>query len=381
VQQGPLTVRSILRVVIVVVAAALALWLVYRLRQPLTWIFLAGFIAIALSGPVWALSQRMPKGLAIAVVYLLLVLLPVGVLAVLVPPIIQQGDALITALPGYAADVQEFVRENDTLRGLEEDYDVTDRLREQAATLPSRLDDAAGLLSGIGLGLVNSIFAAVTILILSVFLLSSGGQWLEALARRRPPAEAALLRRCFGRIGRSTGNYFAGAITQALVAGISGYLVLLALGVPYAASLALLYGLLDFVPLVGASIGAVLVGLVTLFSDFPTDTIAWIVYAIVYQQLENNVIQPRIQSRAVAVHPFVVLVAVLFGGTLMGVLGALIAVPVAAAIQIAIRETIRFREAADELPAAVSVRTSEPPPPPEPSGQPAPHAPHAPPAA
>ena len=97
-------------------------------------------------------------------------------------------------------------------------------------------------------------------------------------------------------------------------------------------------------PLVGATLGAIIVGLVTLFSDFPTDTIIWVIWSIIYQQVENTVIQPRIQARAVAVHPFVVLVSVLFGSTLFGVLGALLAIPVAAAIQITIREYATFRD-------------------------------------
>ena len=96
--------------------------------------------------------------------------------------------------------------------------------------------------------------------------------------------------------------------------------------------------LLDLVPLVGATLGAIIVGVVTLFSDFPVDTIIWVIFSVIYQQVENTVIQPRIQARAVAVHPFVVLVSVLFGSTLFGVLGALLAIPVAAAIQITIRE-------------------------------------------
>uniref|UniRef100_UPI00397AE9CF AI-2E family transporter n=1 Tax=Salmonella sp. SAL4447 TaxID=3159902 RepID=UPI00397AE9CF len=90
-------------------------------------------------------------------------------------------------------------------------------------------------------------------------------------------------------------------------------------------SLAVLIFLLDLVPLVGATLGAILVGVITLFSDFPTDTIVWIIWSIVYQQVENNVIQPRIQARAVQVHPFVVLTSVLFGSTLFGILGALLA--------------------------------------------------------
>jgi predicted PurR-regulated permease PerM len=98
------------------------------------------------------------------------------------------------------------------------------------------------------------------------------------------------------------------------------------------------------VPLVGATLGAILVGIVTLFSHFPIATIVWAIWAIVYQQIENNVIQPRIQSRAVDVQPFVVLVAVLFGSTLFGVIGALLAVPLAATIQIVVREVLRYRK-------------------------------------
>jgi predicted PurR-regulated permease PerM len=102
---------------------------------------------------------------------------------------------------------------------------------------------------------------------------------------------------------------------------------------------------LDLIPLVGATIGAIVVAVVTVFNDFPADTIIWVIYSIIYQQVENNVIQPRIQSRAVNVHPFVVLLSVLFGATLFGVLGALLAIPLAATLQIAGREYLRYRDA------------------------------------
>jgi predicted PurR-regulated permease PerM len=119
--------------------------------------------------------------------------------------------------------------------------------------------------------------------------------------------------------------------------------VLEILGVPYPVALALIVAILDLVPLVGATLGAVLVGIVTLFSDFPTATIVWAIWSIIYQQVENTVIQPRIQSRAVQVEPFVVLVAVLFGSALFGVFGALLAIPAAATIQIAIYEYSLYR--------------------------------------
>jgi predicted PurR-regulated permease PerM len=136
----------------------------------------------------------------------------------------------------------------------------------------------------------------------------------------------------------------AGAMLVALIAGVSTFTVLTILGVGFAAPLGLVAGLFSLVPLVGATIAAVLIGIVTVFSgDFPTDTILWAIWAIVYQQIENNLIQPQIQKRTVNVNGFVVLVSVLFGATLLGVLGALVAIPIAASIQIVIRDWWEYR--------------------------------------
>ena len=165
------------------------------------------------------------------------------------------------------------------------------------------------MLSDIGLGLVNSIFATVTILVLSLFMGSSGRRFLDTWARRYPPEREAWMRNLFERIGNAIGNYMAGALLQATIAGVTSYLMLLILGIDYALPLAVIVFVLDLLPLVGATLGAIIVGIVTLFSDFPVDTLIWAVFAIVYQQVENNVIQPRIQSRAVQLDPLVVLVA------------------------------------------------------------------------
>jgi predicted PurR-regulated permease PerM len=336
--------RDVLRVVLTVVLVVLTLYLIYVLRRPLTWIFIAGFLAIALSGPVnWLHRRSGRRALSIAIVYIALILVPVFLAAILVPPIVEQLNNLINNLPAYVSDLQDLVNENDTLRDLEEDYNITAELQKQASTLPGRVGDAAGILSDIGLGLVNSIFAAITILVLSLFMIGSGRGWLDWLADRQGTERSVWLKRLFDRIGNAVGNYVAGALGQALIAGVLAYIVLLILGVPYAGSLAVVIFLLDLVPLVGATLGAILVGIITLFNDFPTTTIIWAIWSVVYQQIENNVIQPRIQARAVSVHPFVVLTSVLFGSTLFGVLGALLAIPVAAAIQISIVEYNRLR--------------------------------------
>jgi len=346
------SIRAVLRVVLTVVVVVLTLVLMYLLRRPLTWLFIAAFIAVALSGPISVLERRMRRGYAIALVYLALILTPFALMGLLVPPIVTQADNLIQNIPEYAEQVTEFVNDNERLRQLQEEYDITGRIEEEARELPSRAGDAAGVLSDIGVGLINSIFAGVTILVLSIFMQGSGRRFLDAWARQYPPDREQWMRNLFQRIGNAIGNYVAGALLQATVAGFTSWFVLLILGIDYALPLAVIVFLLDLIPLVGATLGALIVGVVTLFSDFPIDTIIWSVYAVVYQQVENNIIQPRIQARAVQLDPLIVLVSVLFGSTLFGVLGALLAIPVAASIQITVREYMKQRRAEGPAPPA-----------------------------
>jgi predicted PurR-regulated permease PerM len=353
------------RVVAVVVVAALALYLIYLLRQPLGWLVLAGFIAVAVSGPVRLFERWMRRGLAIAIVYLGVILLPVVIAAVLVPPIVDQANNLATNAPKYARDLTTAVQGNKTLHDLDRKYDLTKKIEEQAAKLPGKVGAAAGVLASVGAGIISSVFAGITILILSVFMVGAAPRWRESFVRLHPEPRARALNRLFDRTGSAVGGYVRGALLQALIAGVTSWIVLEILQVPYPVALALIIALLDLVPLVGATLGAILVGVVTLFNDFPTATIIWAVWSVVYQQIENTVIQPRIQSRAVQVEPFVVLVAVLFGSALFGVFGALLAIPAAATLQIAIYEYTLYRrtrvEESDEEDG------SPPPPEPEPA--------------
>jgi predicted PurR-regulated permease PerM len=183
----------------------------------------------------------------------------------------------------------------------------------------------------------------VTIIILSIFLLADGRTWVTRWLATHPPHRARRLNSALERIAAAVGNYVAGALVQAVIAGVTTLIVLEILGVPFAAPLAVVVGLFDLIPLLGATIGALVVGLVTVFTDFPTATIVWAIWAVLYQQVENNVIQPQIQTRAVDLNPFAVLVAVLFGSKLFGVFGALLAIPAAASAQIALTEWSKYR--------------------------------------
>ncbi len=155
-----------------------------------------------------------------------------------------------------------------------------------------------------------------------------------------------MIKRALDNMAVAVGAYVGGALLQALIAGFFTFIVLSILGVPSPLALAVVIATLDLIPLVGATLGAILVGIVTLFGDFPTVTIIWAIWAIAYQQVENYVIQPRIQGRAVSLDPFIIVIAALFGGTLLGIIGALVAIPLAAAGQIGVREFVEYRQAA-----------------------------------
>ncbi len=337
------TPRAILRNVLIVVAVVLALYLIYLLRKPLTWIVIAAFIAIAVSGPVNYLSRWMKRGLAIAAVYIALILIPVGIGALIIPGLVSQAEDLGDNAPQYAQDVTDFVNENETLRNLNDKYDITAKLEEEANKLPDKIPDAAAVLADIGVGIVNSVFAGLTIFILSIFMVAGGRRWIAWFLTTRDPDHAERIERALDDIGQAVGAYFRGALLQATIAGVSAFIVLTIFGVPFAAPLALVVFFFDLIPVVGATLAAVLVALVTLFVNFPVALIVWAIFAIVYQQVENYVIQPQIQRRAVEIEPFTVLVAVLFGATLFGIIGALLAIPAAAAIQIAVREWWAYR--------------------------------------
>jgi predicted PurR-regulated permease PerM len=364
-----LPVRTIVRVVAIVVLAAISLYLVYLLRKPIGWVLTAMFIAIAVSGPVNRLDRHMRRGFAITIVYLGLILVPVGLTALVVPPLVTQGTNLVEDVPSYATDVQDYVNKNERLRELDEKYDLTGQLQKQANQLPAKIGDAAKVLSDIGLGLVNSIFALVNILILSIFIVAGGRGWTDAALRLRPEPERERMRRIFDSTANAVGGYVQGALTIALIAGIQAFIVLEILGVPFAAPLAVLAGLASLIPLVGATAAAIVIGLVTLFNDFPTDTIIWAIWAIIYQQLENNLIQPQVQRRTVQVQPIIVLIAVLFGSTLLGVLGAIVAIPLAASIQILLREWWDWRAEIRQA-AIIDPEGPQPPAPPGMGGGP-----------
>jgi predicted PurR-regulated permease PerM len=329
-----LTTRQIARIMFTTGAFLALAWLLVQIRSTLLLLGIAIFVAVALGPAVDIFARRLPRAAAILVVYLLIFLVLSGVLALIVPPVVNGATDLSRDIPGYVDDL----RNNQAIREFDNKYDITTKLREEAEKLPDRLGDAAGALQSIAASAVNAAFQLLTILTMAFFLLLDGRRITDFLITRFGLHREERLRGIAERIYKSTSGYVAGALTITSINGILTFIVLTILGVPFAVPLAVLMSFFGLIPLVGATIGGVIILIVTLFTDFPTATIIYGAFLIFYQQFENNVLQPTIFRRTVNVPPLAVIVAILAGSALLGVLGALVAIPIAAALQIVVRE-------------------------------------------
>jgi len=343
----PPSTRATARIFLTVAGLAATLYLLFLVRSVVGLVFIALFLSVALGPPVDFFARRrvplvgrlVPRGLAILVVYALIGLTVFGVGLLVVPPIVTQVNSFAAKAPDYLNQVTK----NKTLAKYDRRYHVTQKLREQASKLPAKLSKAAGALRDVTVGVFSALVQLITVLTIAFFLLLDGERiagFLFGLARPQTESRA---REIAEDIYRAVSGYVAGNLVISLIAGTTTYVVLSVLGVPFSVPLSVLMAFLDLIPLVGATIGAVLIGIVTLFNDFPTATIVWAVAALVYQQLENNVIQPIVYKRTVDVHPLVVIISILIGAALLGVLGALVAIPVAGALQIVVRDLWRRR--------------------------------------
>ena len=338
-----ISTRAILRVVLIVLAVIGTVMVVRLLWKPIGWVVIAAFIAVALSGPVSLLEKKMPRGLAIALVYILLLLIPAGIAAAVIPPVVDEGVNLVNNLPRYTNDLQNTVEGNDRLAKINRDFGVTNELQRLSQDAPNHIGEAATVVRDVGSGFFSGLFSALTIFVLSIFMTARGRIWINGALRLHGGKEAAAVGVALDRIANAVGHYVAGAAIQATIAGVAAFIVLSILGVPFAGALAVIVALFDLIPLVGATIAGLVVLIVTLFHDFPTATIVWVVFGIAYQQFENYVIQPQIHKRSVQLEPFVILISVICGGVLFGIVGALLAIPIAASIQIGAQEWWRFR--------------------------------------
>ena len=325
--------RVVLVVLGVILAAGVGLWMLWIARQVVTWILISMFLALALNPAVEALQRRgvRKRGAAVGIVYLigLLVLVAAGV--AFIPTLVSQVSEFVAAVPGY---VRDLTAGRGPLGFLERDYQVVDRVQEAVDQGGSaRLAGGATAALSVTRSLATAVAATVTILFMTLFMLLEGRQWLNRFFGLLPVESAPRWRHVGDRIYHTIGGYVTGNLLISLVAGITSTIVLLIAGVPYAVALGVLVALLDLIPLAGALIAMVLVTLVA-FTVSTTVGVAILVFFLIYQQIENQILQPLVYGRTVNLSPLAVLIAVLIGAQVAGVLGALGAIPIAGAIQV-----------------------------------------------
>jgi predicted PurR-regulated permease PerM len=334
--------RLIVKIVLVAVATLGGLYLVYLIRNVVGLLLIAAFFALAIAPGVGRLNRRgVPRPLAILIVYLAIGAGIFGIGLLIVPPVVKGVDQLSKDLPGYVDDL----RANKSFREYDDKYNITDKLREQARDLPNKLGDAAGTLRTVTVGAFSYLVQLFSILVVTFFLLMEGERMLAFFYRQLPPQRASRMRAIAEDVSEAISGYVFGNFVISALAGTVTYITLSILGIPFAVPLAIMFAFFDLVPLVGATLGGIVIAAVVAVVDFPTGLIVWGVVFLVYQQIENNLVQPFIYGKTVEIHPLAVIVAILIGAGLLGILGALVAIPVAAGVQSVVRDLYRYSAA------------------------------------
>lgn len=309
-------------------------------RSVLILLLTAAFLAIGLNPAVEALTRRrVTRGRSVGIVLLAVLLLFVGFGFALVPPVIEQGQAFVDQLPRYLSQLQD----NERVASVDERFGLLARA-ETLLDDPGQLGvSAAGGVLGFGRIVFSAFFGALTVLIVTLYFLSSLPTIKASAYGLIPRSRRARVGLLTDEILSRVGGYVAGALAIASLAGVTTFVLLVMLGIDYPVALAMLVALTGLIPLIGATIGAVVVVTVALFTSVQVGIICAVWY-LIYQQVENYVVYPRVMQRSVDVSPAATVVAVLVGGSLLGVLGALLAIPIAAAVQLVLKEVVGPRQ-------------------------------------
>lgn len=326
------------------VLVAIGLWeTLGRLTTTFTLLVVAFFLTLALNPLVESLTRRgvkRPGAVTIVFAGVLVVFTLLGLLVV--PPVIDQGAQLAEETPGYLEEVLN----SSLVRDIDKNYQVVDKIQEEfnkRITDSTFISSVFGGVLGAGKAVLTGLFQIFTVLILTLFLLGSLPRVKQAAYQMVPASRRVRVVSLSEEIMKRTGSYAIGQVAVATVNAALSWLMMIIVGIPYAAVLAVLVGFLGLVPMVGATLGAVLVCTVAVF-DEPKKAVIALVYYVVYQQVENYIVVPRIMQRTVSVPGAVTVVAALAGGTLLGLLGALLAIPVAAGLLLLYEEVLLPRQ-------------------------------------
>jgi predicted PurR-regulated permease PerM len=359
-------VRTVAIALLTTAAVLGALFLLWQVRTFVGWFVIALFLAAVLNPAVNWLQRRhrlLKRPLAIGLTYLGVLVALLLVVGIFLPLLVDQINGFIkfvTTVANAPEGPTEYIKglANDNgLGGLVQRFaDQIDELRKQLGGLLRGLFSSTGQ---IAVGAAGFLAALATVLTLTFFLLLGSERYVNAgvglFAERHQP----LVRRILGQAAWAISGYVTGNLAISVICGVTTFVVLLLLGMPYAAPLALLVAVLDLIPLVGATLGGALLVIVGLFVE-PWKAVVLLIFVLVYQQVESNFLQPMVYSQAVQLNGLVILIALLVGGQLLGIPGALLAIPVAEIIRIVVTELLAYRRTTQEA-NEPAVASSSPP--------------------
>lgn len=331
--------RAVLRVVVVLLGVAALLWLAWASRGIVLWVLVAAFLATAINPLVGLLQRRgrLPRAAAIGVVYLLGLAAAAGIVYIFIPPLIEAGQGLAQDVPGYVDQLSN----SRLVQDLDEDYQLLERVEEG---ITDQLESLAGPGTAVEITqtVLNGLIALISIAVIAFLLCLYAPHARTWGLAQLPGGQRERAERVLDRMYQVIAGYVVGTACVAAMGAAAVYLFLTIAGVPFALLLAFWVGLAALVPLVGATIGGVPYVTVAFFESWPLG-VAALVYLLVYQQVENNLIQPFIHRRTVQLNALWIILAVLVGAQLLGIVGALVAIPVAGIAQVLLQEWWRSR--------------------------------------
>jgi predicted PurR-regulated permease PerM len=326
-----------------VVATLAAAAAVYTARAVLIRTAIAIFVAISLDPAVRFLVRRgVRRSVAVTIIFVIVLALTTAFLMSVIPAMVSQFRGLVDDLPGYLTQLQD---RSTRFRELSDRYNLTKQIQSIISSLPSRLGSGLFGLTG---RIFGALFSTLTVLVLSIYFMADLPRLRNGLVRLFPRARRERMGRIADVVIDKVGAYMIGNILISLVAGLAAFVCFTALRVPFAVPLAFVVALTDLIPMIGATLGAIIAVILTLFTSklWPT-TVLVALFFVVYQQLENYLIAPRILRSTVNLSAAAVLVAGLIGATALGLVGALMAIPVAAAMKVLLTEELQARDAAE----------------------------------
>lgn len=314
-----------------------------RLTTTITLLLVAFVLTLALNPLVEALTRRGPRrGLAVTTVFLGVLGVVTLIGWVVIPPVVQQS----TELADNAPTMLDNVLRNPWVQEVDHRYEVVKHIQDEITKRAAEGSLWTGVFDGVlgaGRMLASGVFSVLTVLVLTLYFLASLPAVKQAAYAMVPSSRRPRVTSIAEEIMRRVGSYAIGQVTVATINACCAWVMMTLLDIPFAAVLAVVVGFLGLIPMVGATLGAAIVAVVAFF-DEPKKALIVIIYFVIYQQLENYAVMPQIMQRTVAVPGAVTVVAALAGGTLLGILGALLAIPVAAGLLLIYEEVLVPRQ-------------------------------------